>query len=73
VRTLEESGIEPRRFWKPVHAHGVHASSGEFPNAYWVAAHGLWLPSALSLEREDVAAVGRAVRTFVNAPSPTSA
>jgi perosamine synthetase len=73
VERLEASGIEPRPFWKPVHAHGVHDSSGEFPNASWAAAHGLWLPSALSLDREDVAAVGRAVRTFVDAPSLPSA
>ena len=66
VRHFESQGIDPRPFWRPVHAQGAHrADESAYPNATWVADRGFWLPSALSLTREDAAAVGRAVRTFV--------
>jgi perosamine synthetase len=66
VASLEAADIDPRPFWRPVHSLGAHAAdAGRFPNATWVAAHGLWLPSALSLTRQHVAVVGEAVRAFV--------
>ena len=66
VAHLEVSEIDPRPFWRPLHALRPHAADPQgFPNAEWVAAHGLWLPSALSLTREHVAAVGEAIRAFV--------
>ena len=67
---LATLAIESRPFWKPVHAHGVHGSrSAKFPNATWVANRGIWLPSALSLSRSDVARVAQAVRAFVGGGS----
>lgn len=73
VRYLETEEIDPRSFWKPVHVHGVHgAPSSTYPNADWVAAHGIWLPSALSLTRGNVATVGRAVRSFVRKGRPAA-
>lgn len=67
VTHLEARGIDPRPFWRPVHAHAPHAAdSAGFPNATWVAGHGFWLPSALSLDRSAVAEVGSAVRAFVS-------
>ena len=66
IASLEADGIDPRSFWRPVHAHGAYARDAErFPNANWAAAHGLWLPSALSLTREHVATVGASIRAFV--------
>jgi perosamine synthetase len=70
VASLEAADISPRPFWRPVHALGAHAAEPtRFPNATWVAAHGLWLPSALSLTHEHVAAIGEAVRAFVTGGS----
>jgi perosamine synthetase len=66
VAHLEAAGISPRPFWHPVHAHAPYAGAGHFPNADWVSSHGLWLPSALSLTRDDVATVGRSIRAFVS-------
>jgi perosamine synthetase len=67
VAHLEAADIDPRAFWRPVHTLPPYAADpASFPNATWVAAHGLWLPSALSLTREDAATVGQAVRAFVS-------
>jgi perosamine synthetase len=66
VASLEAADIDPRPFWRPLHALGTYrAEATRFPNSTWVAAHGLWLPSALSLTRRDVATVGKSIRLFV--------
>jgi perosamine synthetase len=63
VSGLEAQGIDPRPFWYPLHTQQPYAADpSRFPVATDVAAHGLWLPSALSLDRDDVATVGAAVR-----------
>jgi perosamine synthetase len=63
---LREREIDPREFWHPLHTQPVYEASGDgFPNATWVSSHGFWLPSALSLSREDVAAVGVSIRKHV--------
>jgi perosamine synthetase len=63
LSSLREREIDPREFWHPLHTQPVYEAAGDrFPNATWVSSHGFWLPSALSLRREDVAAVGAAVR-----------
>jgi perosamine synthetase len=68
---LREAGADPREFWFPLHTQPQDAADGaSFPNATWVSRHGLWLPSALSLTRRDVATVGEAVRRFVSARRP---
>jgi perosamine synthetase len=65
VTDLEESGIEPRPFWRPLHTQGPYRRDPDaFGNATWVCDRGLWLPSALSLTHEDVARVGGAVRRY---------
>ena len=70
---LREHGIDPREFWFPLHAQPVYAADAEpFPNATWVSARGLWLPSAISVTRRDVATVGEAVRAFVRARRPAA-
>ncbi len=64
---LREHEADPREFWFPLHTQPVYEANGaRFPDATWVSAHGLWLPSALSLTREDVATVGDAMRSFVD-------
>ena len=72
---LRECGADPREFWFPLHTQPQDAADeAAFPNATWVSRHGLWLPSALSLTRRDVATLGEAVRRFVSArrPAPVS-
>jgi perosamine synthetase len=65
---LRERGADPREFWLPLHTQPQDAADeASFPNATWVSRHGLWLPSALSVTRGDVATVGEAVRRFVSA------
>lgn len=72
VAALQEAGVDPRPFWKPVHTHGVHGDpAASYPHASWVSAHALWLPSALSLGRADAAAVGEVVRAFAHAETPS--
>jgi perosamine synthetase len=66
VEHLESNAIDPRPFWRPLHTQGPYPTDGAaFPNASWVAARGLWLPSALQLSRDDVARVGDVIRRFV--------
>lgn len=66
VASLSAADIDARPFWRPVHSLGAHAGDGAlFPNATWIAAHGLWLPSALWMARAHVARVGEAVRASV--------
>jgi perosamine synthetase len=71
VANLNARGIDPREFWFPLHTQPVYtADVGLFPNATWASARGLWLPSALSLTRDDVATVGEAIRAFVGGQRP---
>lgn len=70
VDQLVARGIEPRPYWYPLHTQPPYADAPErFPNAEWVSARALWLPSALSLDREAVAAVGEAVRELAGVSS----
>ncbi len=63
---LEGDAIETRKFWYPIHTQGPYQRDGaKFPNATYLSGRGLWLPSALSLTREDVAKVCAAIAEFV--------
>jgi perosamine synthetase len=73
IAHLRTRDIDPREFWLPLHTQAVYAAEeSRFPNAASVSAHGFWLPSALSLERRDVAIVGEAVRTFLRGRRPAA-
>lgn len=66
VAALNAEGMETRKFWYPLHFQPPYRCDGRrFPNATYLSKHGLWLPSALSVTREDVARVCRAVAAFV--------
>ena len=70
---LRESGADPREFWLPLHTQPQDAAdAASFPNATSVSRQGLWLPSALSLTRGDVATVGEAARRFLSARRPAA-
>jgi perosamine synthetase len=73
IAHLRTRDIDPREFWLPLHTQPVYAAEeSPFPNATWASARGFWLPSALSLERRDVATVGEAVRTFLRGRRPAA-
>lgn len=70
---LRSAGADPREFWHPLHTQPPYAASEEdFSNSSWVSGHGLWLPSALSLTREDAGVVGEAIRAYVGAARPAT-
>ena len=65
---LRGRDADPREFWFPLHSQLPYSmDAASFPNATSISARGLWLPSALSLTRDDVAVIGEAVREFVGA------
>ena len=61
---LRRAGIGTRPFYPALHREPAFAASGTFPVADAVSASGVWLPSSLRLERENVATIGRAIRDF---------
>jgi perosamine synthetase len=72
VGHLEAESIEPRAFWRPLHAQGAYAADASgFPAATWVAGRGFWLPSALSLGSAEVARVEKVIRSFADTRSLT--
>jgi perosamine synthetase len=74
VGHLEAAAIDSRAFWQPLHTQGPYRAADEkYPNATWVADHGLWLPSALSLTRADAAVIGASIREFAKVSRPTQA
>lgn len=65
VAYLLERGMHCRPFWYPLHTqHPYRRPDAQFPNSSRQMPRSLWLPSALSLSEEDVAAVCRAIRDF---------
>lgn len=70
---LRSREVDCREFWLPLHAQAVYAANPEsFPNAGWASARGLWLPSASSVTRDDVATVGEAMRAFFRTRRPAT-
>jgi len=62
---LLERGIGTRKFWHPVHTHAPYRADGSaFPHATEIGRRGLWLPSSLRLEDEDVATVCASIRAW---------
>ena len=65
---LETAGIGFRRFWFPIHRQEPYrASDNEFPNTVRIAEQGLWLPSALSLTREQAERTAAVIRQALGA------
>jgi len=61
---LAREGIGTRPFYPALHAEPAFATPGSFPVSESLSARGLWLPSSLRLEREDVSRVCSAIRAF---------
>lgn len=63
---LRGAGIGTRVFYPALHAEPAFNMPGSFPVAETVSRRGLWLPSSLRLERDDVARICATVRGFYN-------
>lgn len=61
---LRTAGIGTRPLYPALHAEPAFDAPGSFPRAEVIARRGLWLPSSLRLEREDVERVCAAIRQF---------
>ena len=67
---LEKRGIQPRKFWKPVHMHAAYyQNSDSFPVSTRIAATALWFPSGLQLTDENVSEVCRAINEWAKIPT----
>lgn len=64
AKALHAAGIGFRRFYLPLHRHPPYAQSDNaFPNAVKASRTGLWLPSALSLTRDQAERVAQVMRS----------
>ncbi len=61
---LKERGIGSRPFYPALHREPAFCREGDFPNAEYAAAHGLWLPSAVSLSDTTVAYICGVIKEF---------
>lgn len=64
VAQLAAAGIEAKRVFVPMHELPIYKQSGNFPNAEYIAARGISLPSASTLSPEDQACVINDVKKF---------
>lgn len=52
---MKENGIGTRQFYPALHSQPIYKNGqGTFPNATYVAEHGIWMPSSLNLKKLDV-------------------
>lgn len=62
---LKANGIGSRPFYPAIHTQAPYAPvAGQFPGAQWLAARGLWLPSASQLTDDDVDHICATIRAF---------
>lgn len=61
---LRKNGIGSRMFYPALHAEPAFAMGGVFPVAEEISARGLWLPSSLSLDDEQIKRACDAIRQF---------
>lgn len=64
VKHRRRAGICPRPFYPAVHREAAFDVPGSFPVAEATSRRGLWLPSSLPLEQEQVDRVCNAVHGF---------
>lgn len=64
MRHLKKKGIGSRPFYPALHKEPAFLCEGDFPNAEYVADHGLWLPSAVTLSDETVVHICKAIKEF---------
>jgi perosamine synthetase len=65
VRYLQTRDIHCREFWFPIHTQKPYRQSDDrFPNSSAILPSAVWLPSALSLSDDDIAAVCEHIHQF---------
>ena len=63
VDYFQTKNIDCRKFWHPLHTQEPYKSSKEtFPVATELASKALWLPSAFTLDDEDIAYISNMIR-----------
>jgi perosamine synthetase len=63
---LKQRGVGSRPFYPVVPTQApYHRPNGEFPNAEYLSAHGLWLPSFAQLSDSEIDRIVDAIATFV--------
>lgn len=63
---LKEQGIGTRPMYPAIHTQPIYAHiQGEFPVSTHAGAHGLWLPSSLSLTPSEITRICDAVKEFL--------
>lgn len=64
---LVERGIQPRKFWYPLHTQAPYSQPDDsFPAATKVGHGAMWLPSALTLTEDDIRHICRVVEDWLN-------
>lgn len=61
---LESRGIGTRFAYPAIHSQPAYAQEGDFPNSEYVAKHGLWLPSSVSLRIDQIRWICREIKEF---------
>ena len=62
---LADRGMQCRRFWFPIHEHQPSAAPADhYPNSAQLMPQAMWLPSAYTLQDEDIEAVCQAVHEY---------
>ncbi len=65
VAHLASVNMDCRKYWFPIHAQMAYKSSDEaFPNSTDLCRRSLWLPSAFTLNDEDILAVCAEIKKF---------
>ena len=60
---LRKQGMHSRNFWFPLHTQEPYKQpDSRFPNATWASPRSLWLPSAFTLNDDDVRSVCSALK-----------
>jgi perosamine synthetase len=63
--TLDDFGIQYRKYWHPLHTHASYRCDGSpFPVSIKASSQSLWLPSSLKATDEDLRAICRVIREW---------
>lgn len=66
VAFLKTKSIDSRPFWPTIHTQYPYRDQRAFPNASYVAQHGVWFPSGAGKGEADIHRVISAVREFLD-------
>lgn len=64
---LSEIGIGTRKMYPPINAQKAYQLSGSYPVSERIGVNGLWLPSMVQLENDEINWICREIRNFYEA------